>query len=144
MRGRRFPRRIPGYWLLGCICMAVAIAPSPAAADDSAAASFQNFCVKWMAKLARIEKQNLKRAEPRKDADPVTLEYTGYSPAHFRCDIRATGHATNPYVGKLGYEERRYQRAGATRALALSGSAALVDVQAVTEIFRFDGARWVY
>ena len=111
-----------------------ALADSPAAIAPSdpsferAETAFQSFAEDWMKKMgaaAANEKRNAKGGA-----------YRGYGEA-FKIELKPTGSTTAPYVGLLRYEEHK---------CAADGGAAcqIAGTTAVTEIFRFQGGRWVY
>ncbi len=103
-----------------------AIAPSdPAYAK--AESSFQSFAAEWMQKMAAAE------AHERKVAKGAG--YRGYDD-QFKIELKATGSPTAPYVGLLRYQEHQ--------CAAGSDTCKVTSTTAVTEIFRFQGGRWVY
>jgi hypothetical protein len=118
---------------LGCAAAAASasepasIAPSdPALAK--AEASFQSFATEWMRKMAA--------AEAHEKAKAAGGSYRGYDDA-FKIELKPTGSSSAPYVGLLRYQEHQ--------CAAGSGSTCKVtSTTAVTEIFRFQGGRWVY
>jgi hypothetical protein len=103
-----------------------AIAPSdPAYAK--AESSFQSFASEWMRKMAAAE------AHEKKTAKGGT--YRGYDDA-FKIELKATGSSAAPYVGLLRYQEHQCAAGGDT--------CKVTGTTAVTEIFRFQGGRWIY
>jgi hypothetical protein len=122
-------------------CAAPADHARPAPTDPS---SFGSFCATWMGKLAERERSNLASATARRRGDRVVVEYVGYARSSIRCEAEPSGLPSNPFVGKLVYEEHRYERAGESRADALASPPRVVSALVVMEIFRFDGSRWVY
>ena len=104
-----------------------AIAPhDPALAK--AEASFQSFAAEWMRKMEAAE------AHERKNAGGSA--YRGYG-EDFKIELKPTGSATAPYVGLLRYQEHQC-------AAGSGGSCKVTGTTAVTEIFRFQGGRWIY
>jgi hypothetical protein len=97
-----------------------------------------------MGKLAERERFNLKNAPARKHGDNVVVEYVGYGKTPTRCEAKASGVPSNPFVGKLVYQEMRYERSGASKDRALTSQPRVLSTTEVMEIFRFDGRRWVY
>jgi hypothetical protein len=129
---------------LACgLLVAVLYVPAPSAAGESPA-RFERFCQTWMSKLAEREEHNLSKADSRGGDGQVVLEYTGYQKTPVRCEAKATGVPSNPYVGKLIYKELRYRRSGTSLKRALSNPPQLLGATQVMEIFRFDGSKWVY
>ena len=104
-----------------------AIAPSdPALAR--AEASFQSFAAEWMQKMEAAEAHERRNAHGK--------AYRGYG-EDFKIELKPTGSATAPYVGLLRYQEHQ--------CAPDSGAACKVTgTTAVTEIFRFQGGRWIY
>jgi hypothetical protein len=116
------------------LCAGAAQADSPAAIAPSdpgmarAEASFQSFAEDWMKKMEAAEKHAKTQAGGG--------AYRGYDDG-FRIELKPTGSTAAPYVGLLRYQEHQ--------CAAGSGSACKVtSTTAVTEIFRFQGGRWVY
>jgi len=106
---------------------AAAIAPSdPGLAR--AEASFHDFAKEWMKKMAAAE------THARKTAGGGS--YRGYAD-DFKVELKPTGSTAAPYVGLLRYEERQCAAGGGP-------SCKVTGTTAVTEIFRFQGGRWVY
>ena len=104
-----------------------AIAPSdPAFAR--AESSFQGFAAEWMKKMAAAE------AHGRKTSQGST--YRGYGD-DFKIELKSTGSSVAPYVGLLRYQEHQC-------AAGKAESCQVTSTTAVTEIFRFQGGRWVY
>ncbi len=114
-------------------------APHPAYAGDD----FARFCSEWMGKLAQRERDNLKSAEARSGSGGVVLEYTGYASQPIRCVARIP-QPGKPGVGILVYMELRYRRSGTDAGQARSSEPAVLSQVEVTELFRFDGKRWLY
>jgi hypothetical protein len=96
-----------------------------------------------MGKLAQRERDNLKSAQARQGAGGVVLEYTGYGSEPVSCVARIP-QPGKPGVGILVYLERRYRRSGSDAAQARSSQPAVLSQTEVTELFRFDGKRWLY
>ncbi len=125
--------------LLLALGMAAAPAPRPAQANDD----FTRFCSEWMGKLAQRERDNLKSAEARAGSSGVILEYTGYATQPIRCVARIP-QPGKPGVGILVYLELRYRRSGSDVVQARTSQPAVLSQVEVTELFRFDGRRWIY
>jgi len=115
-------------------CAATASAGEPASIAPSdpslakAEASFQSFASEWMRKMAA--------AEAHEKAKANGGVYRGYDDA-FKIELKPTGSQTAPYVGLLRYQEHQCAAGG-------GGSCKATSTTAVTEIFRFQGGRWVY
>jgi len=132
----RLVRRIPV--LLGLLLAATLAAP--ALADPPAAlakpdptraralASFERFAESWMAEM----RQHEARARANGNAQ---RGFRGVGSQH-RVSLKATGNPRIPWVGMLRYAEHEYacRSAGCSRAAS----------RTVTEVFRFQGGRWVY
>jgi hypothetical protein len=103
-----------------------AIAPSDPSLER-AEASFQSFASDWMKKLSAAEEHARKQA--------AGGAYRGYDDG-FKTELKPTGSTAAPYVGLLRYQEHQ--------CAAGSGACKVTSTTAVTEIFRFQGGRWVY
>jgi hypothetical protein len=121
---------IGAFALLGAAALAsepAAIAPSdPAFAK--AEASFQTFASDWMRKMDAAEAHEKKAANGK--------GYRSYDDA-FKIELKPTGSSTAPYVGLLRYQEHQC-------AASSTATCQVTSTTAVTEIFRFQGGRWVY
>jgi hypothetical protein len=124
--------------LLGC---AAAWANPPAAipntdpAHQRAERSFNEFAEGWMQKMARVESDN--RARPKLAANG-NATYRGYAD-EFQIELKPTGSKTAPWVGILRYNEMLYTCLDRVAKSCSPGRATRV-----TEIFRFQGGKWVY
>jgi hypothetical protein len=107
-------------------------------------ASFERFCSTWMGKLEERERSNLTRAIVRRSGDRVVVEYVGYTRSPLSCEAEPSGAPSTPLVGKLVYQELRYERSGASKGGALTNPPRVLSRIVVMEIFRFDGSEWVY
>jgi hypothetical protein len=115
-------------------CASAALAGPPASIPSSdpamarAEASFQEFAQGWMKKMEAAEANN--RAHANGGA------FRGYD-EDFKIELKPTGSASAPYVGLLRYEEQQC-------AAGSGGACSVASTTLVTEIFRFQGGRWVY
>lgn len=131
--------------LVACAALlSVACLSTPAPVEAAPKAGFSKFCSSWMAKLQKRQAQNAKQVKIRKQGAWYTGVYTGYSRKPLKCKTSATGNPTNPYVGRIVYEEIQYQHAGQTRSEAKQSKANPRTRTEVIEIFRYDGSAWVY
>jgi hypothetical protein len=147
MRHARSAIRSLGVILASGLLLAGAAGADPAAIDRAAEpvrVSFDRFCGSWMQKLAAQEKRNAEQVRLVKNGKGVTGDYVGYERKPLRCVIKSTGVAQSPYVGKLTYREIRYRKAGKDAKRARSAKPKAFHRLEVTEIFRWDGKRWVY
>jgi hypothetical protein len=108
--------------------------PNPDPAHQRAERSFDEFAKGWMQKMARLESQN--RAKPTLVANVAS--YRGYDDDYV-IELKPTGSPTAPWVGILRYHELTYTCADQSTA-----SCAPSKKMRVTEIFRFQGGKWVY
>jgi hypothetical protein len=136
---RRVPATLFTVLILG---LGVAASANPPAAipntdpaHQRAERSFNEFAKGWMQKMARVESEN--RAHP-KLASNGNASYRGYAD-DFQIELKPTGSSTAPWVGILRYNELLYSCADRV-AKACSPS----KTTRVTEIFRFQGGKWVY
>lgn len=119
---------------LGALPAGPALAEPPAALDDRAPGhdqalrSLHRFAASWMHELQQLE------AESR-EAGPRQGGYRGFGPG-YAVTLRPTGNPRAPWVGLIRYAEHEYacRTAGCSRAASRN----------VTEVFRFQGGRWIY
>jgi len=125
--------------------LAVAFVAAPALADDPAAiapadeqakASFTKFAQSWMDKVQRMAAEQKPSVQP--GAANTMVTYRDYGD-DFTVELRPTGHATAPYVGILRYHEQIFS----CKDLAANDCSLSSEIP-VTEIFRYQGGRWVY
>jgi hypothetical protein len=102
--------------------------------------AFTTFCEDWMQKLAAREHDNIAHIQWNTKADGVEGEYVGYNQEH-TCVVKDGSIAP---IGKITYQEIRYEKSGRTIEEAKTSEARTVEVTAVTEIFRHDGVKWIY
>ena len=114
------------------------VAAIPNSADERARASFDEFARSWMAKMEATEAKN--RAHPTVQPGPSAniVTYRGYDDG-FTVELRPTGQPSAPFVGILRYNEQVYSCSAvdASKCTVASSSP-------VTEIFRYQGGRWIY
>jgi len=130
------------FVMLGCA--SVALANPPAAipktdpAHERAERSFNEFASSWMQKMERLEAAN--RAKPKLESigGMTVANYRGYA-EDFNIELKPTGSKTAPWVGILRYNEMQFSCAdqAATRCSPSKTTR-------VTEIFRFQGGKWIY
>ena len=117
--------------VLACATTAFAGEPAKLAPSDPSAAkaevAFQSFASEWMQKMEAAEAHEKKKA--------AGGAYRGYG-EDFKIELKPTGSASAPYVGLLRYQEHQCAAGGDT--------CKVVSTTAVTEIFRYQGGRWVY
>lgn len=127
-----------GLVLVAC-CAGTTLAGSAAAdarlrsalpARHDVEASFERFALAWMEETRRLSAADPDAPGSGGSADPPANPYS--------IEIRATGDATVPYLGLLRYVEVQQACAAVAKAPCRRTSTA------VTEIFRFEGGRWVY
>ncbi len=109
--------------------------PSSDPAHERAERSFNEFAKGWMQKMARAESDN--RAHPKREAGGGA-SYRGYDD-DFQIELKPTGSASAPWVGILRYHELMYSCADPA-----AKSCNTSKTTRVTEIFRFQGGKWVY
>ncbi len=120
----------PALLAAGLVLPAPRVAADPPAAiapAGKAHTSFEQFARSWMGKLQ-------KAASKRSNG----LSYKGFD-GDFKIELRPTGHAAAPYVGILRYQERTYRCTDSSATTCV-----IAAVTPVTEIFRFQGGRWIY
>jgi hypothetical protein len=112
--------------------------PNPDPAHQRAERSFDDFAKGWMQKMARLEGQNRTKPKLEAQAGNMVASYRGYE-SDYAIELKPTGSATAPWVGILRYHELTYTCADKSTA-----SCAPSKKMRVTEIFRFQGGKWVY
>lgn len=111
---------------------AAAADPAPPAADGRdrvlALRSFERFAAQWMNDRRTLDEHA--RATATREGG-----YLGVGPG-YDVTLKATGNPLAPWVGLIRYAEHEYacRRAGCSHAAS----------RHVTEIFRYQGGRWVY
>ncbi len=103
---------------------------------------FETFASGWMEKLRERQRFNLSKAKWRPSGAGVEAVYIGYDTANFRI-LPLSNVETNP-IGKLVYLELTMRLVGATEEAARALQPEIVDRVEVTELFRYDGEKWVY
>lgn len=119
---------------------AAAWATPPAAIPNSsneARSSFQRFAKGWMERMQKLEVRN-RRNPTLRTGSVARASYRGYGD-DFSIELKPTGHPQAPYVGILRYEERLY-----TCSDRKASRCSIASTTPVTEIFRFQGGRWIY
>lgn len=134
--------------LLSCVLVlgfaATASANPPAAipntdpAHQRAERSFNEFAKGWMQKMARVETENRARPKLASNGSAMVASYRGYAD-NFQIELKPTGSKTAPWVGILRYNEMLY-----TCLDRVAKSCSPSKTTRVTEIFRFQGGKWVY
>lgn len=117
--------------------------PTPAV-PQQASGGFAKFCATWLSKLELRHRQNEQAVRYQRSGDLLVGEFTGYGRRPLSCSARPTGDSRTPLVGRLGYHEIRYQKAGSTKSRARRSSPRELYRIEVTELFRYDGSSWRY
>jgi hypothetical protein len=118
---------------------APALAGSPAGIapeNERAQVSFTKFAETWMDKVQRMAAEQKPTIRPGAASAMVTYRDYGDD---FTVELRPTGHATAPYVGILRYHEQIFSCKDIS-----ADDCSLSSQIPVTEIFRYQGGRWVY
>ncbi len=110
----------------------------PDSADERARTSFSDFARSWMAKMQENEAKNRENPIVQPGPSENIVTYRGFDEG-FTVELRPTGHPAAPFVGILRYNEQVYS-CNAVDASKCSVASSLP----VTEIFRYQGGRWVY
>lgn len=114
-----------------------------AAAGDTPAESFDRFCLEWMKKLAVREHDNQEHIQWIQSGKGVTGEYVGYSSDH-TCLVKPASDPKAVPIGKIIYQEIRYQKYGESPAVAANSPPQPLELTEVTEIFRYEKGQWKY
>jgi hypothetical protein len=120
-----------------------AVVPPEPVADPQVAGAFTTFCASWMEKLAAREVHNVQQIQWRENGVAVEGDYVGYSKEH-KCDLKAPQDKKGVPIGKVSYRELLYRKRGGSKEEATAGSAEIVEITEVTEIFRYDKGKWIY
>jgi len=114
------------------------VAAIPNSADEQARVSFAEFARSWMAKMGEAEAQNRKNPTVQPGPSENLVTYRGFG-EDFTVELRPTGQPAAPFVGILRYNEQVYNcdRLDASKCTVASSLP-------VTEIFRYQGGRWIY
>ncbi len=124
--------------LIAAPALADDVASIPNSADERARSSFSEFARSWMAKMAENEAQSRENPTVQPGPSENMVTYRGFG-EDFAVELRPTGYPAAPFVGILRYNEQVYHCNGVD-ASQCSVSSSLP----VTEIFRYQGGRWIY
>ena len=124
--------------LMAAPTIADEVAANSDPADERARTSFSDFARSWMAKMAENEAQNRKNPTVQPGPSENMLTYRGFG-EDFTVELRPTGHPSAPFVGILRYNEQVYRCNGVS-----ASKCSVVSSLPVTEIFRYQGGRWIY
>ena len=106
--------------------------------------SFEGFSKNWMARLERVNQQNLLGLKPEAAAnDRVVGRYICYGPDCIR-EVRGTDSKATPYVGIIRYPQKVMEKEGDTLQKMKEHPGTQASEIQVTEIFRYTKGRWVY
>ena len=111
--------------------------------NSDAHQEFSGFCQNWMEKLRVRERSNLAKLRLRSVGSQIVGEYTGYGSGALECSAASTGLMATPFVGTLIYREIHYSKRGKDRKRALKSEPRTLRTIEVTELFRYDGTRWL-
>ncbi len=114
------------------------VAAIPDSADERARTSFSDFARSWMAKMQENEAQNRENPTVQPGPSENIVTYRGFDEG-FTVELRPTGHPAAPFVGILRYNEQVYSCNGVD-----ASKCSVASSLPVTEIFRYQGGRWVY
>ena len=130
---------VTAAWLLvAAPTIADEVAAIPNSADERARTSFSDFARSWMVKMRENEAQNRENPTVQPGPNENIVTYRGFDDG-FTVELRPTGHPTSPFVGILRYNEQVYSCNGVD-----ASKCSVASSLPVTEIFRYQGGRWVY
>jgi len=112
--------------------------PDASAADESVLSSFSDFAKMWMAKMETAESRNRENPTVRPGPSQNLVTYRGFG-EDYSVELRPTGQPSSPFIGILRYSEKIYS----CREVAAS-NCSIASSGPVTEIFRYQGGRWIY
>ena len=114
------------------------VAAIPDSVDERARTSFSDFARSWMAKMRENEAQNRENPTVQPGPSENIVTYRGFDEG-FTVELRPTGHPVAPFVGILRYNEQVYSCNGVD-----ASKCSVASSLPVTEIFRYQGGRWIY
>jgi hypothetical protein len=129
---------IAALLLIAAPTVADDVAAIPDSADELARTSFSDFARSWMAKMQKNEAQNRENPIVQPGPSENIVTYRGFDEG-FTVELRPTGHPSAPFVGILRYNEQVYSCNGLD-----ASKCSVASSLPVTEIFRYQGGRWVY
>lgn len=144
---------LAGWWTVATLIAALALFATPARGDPPVPSvsarpamqhGFDGFCARWMQKLRVREADNARSPRIRQNGTGYVGEFTGYGRKPLECRARATGRPSSPWIGQIVYEEFVYRTWGASPKAARRSKPEVAARTQVLEIFKFDGAKWVY
>ena len=124
--------------LMAAPTIADEVAAIPDSADERARTSFSDFAQVWMAKMAKNEAQSRENPTVKPGLSENVVSYRGFG-EDFTVELRPTGHPSAPFVGILRYNEQVYNCDGVN-----ASKCSVASSLPVTEIFRYQGGRWIY
>jgi hypothetical protein len=124
--------------LMAAPALADDVAAIPDSADERARTSFSDFARSWMAKMQDHEAKNRENPTIQPGPSENIVTYRGFD-EDFTVELRPTGHPVAPFVGILRYNEQVYSCNGVD-----ASKCSVASSLPVTEIFRYQGGRWVY
>ena len=124
--------------LIAAPALADDVAAIPNSADERARTSFSDFARSWMVKMQENEAQSRKNPTVQPGPSENMVTYRGFG-EEFTLELRPTGYPASPFVGILRYNEQVYNCNGVDAAKCSVSSSI-----PVTEIFRYQGGRWIY
>ncbi len=124
--------------LMAAPTVADEVAAIPNSADERARTSFSDFARSWMTKMAKNEAQNRESPTVHPGSSENIVTYRGFG-EDFTVELRPTGHPSAPFVGILRYNEQVYSCEGVS-----ASKCSVISSLPVTEIFRYQGGRWIY
>jgi len=124
--------------LMAAPVLADDVASIPDSADERARTSFSEFARTWMVKMEENEVQSRENPTMQPGPSDNIVTYRGFEEG-FTVELRPTGHPAAPFVGILRYNEQVYSCDGVDASKCTVASSL-----PVTEIFRYQGGRWVY
>jgi hypothetical protein len=129
-------RLLPSKLISSCtLAVAVLLLAAPALADDVASIPDS---ADERARASFSEAQNRENPTVQPGPSENIVTYRGFDDG-FTVELRPTGHPTAPFVGILRYNEQVYSCDGVDASKCTVASSL-----PVTEIFRYQGGRWVY
>ncbi len=103
---------------------------------------FEAFAMSWMGKLRERQRFNQSKVKWRPSGSGVEAIFIGYDTENYRV-LPLSNVETHP-IGKLVYLELKLRWAGGSAEEAQAQAPQIVERVEVTELFRYDGNKWIY
>jgi hypothetical protein len=114
--------------------------------DQKAQDDFDAFQKNWLQEVKQHGQYGLSSVKVKEDPymkGSYIASYTDISEAK-SVEVKKTGNAASPYVGKLKYYKTEYSSRGSSPEEAKKGQFQPGQTELIDEIFRYSKGEWVY